>query len=303
MSTSTPASALSRRAFLSVAGAGIATAALAACSSGGGSSSSGGTLKFWNMPWGGTRFNPLDKKITLAYKPAKGLPSATYQEIQWSNFNQTFASAVASNTGPAVSSGGGTQAFQFAKQGKIAYADNLIESWKSNGLYDDFLPGLLDAMKTAQGYVAIPYNLDMRVLWYNKTLLAKAGATPPTNWQSYLDAAAALIQALEGFDARARDALIAELSSRQSATTSYIDEHVDRLGDSLIDLLVYNSGDIAVDVLRSLQLLHVTVQPDHADEDEVFATFDYSISPDETDAILTVSFDVRGDVVAVETQG
>ncbi|MGN6427104.1 MAG: DUF2004 domain-containing protein [Leifsonia sp.] len=118
-----------------------------------------------------------------------------------------------------------------------------------------------------------------------------------------LDAAAALIQALEGFDARARDALIAELSSRQSATTSYIDEHVDRLGDSLIDLLVYNSGDIAVDVLRSLQLLHVTVQPDHADEDEVFATFDYSISPDETDAILTVSFDVRGDVVAVETQG
>ena len=118
-----------------------------------------------------------------------------------------------------------------------------------------------------------------------------------------LDAAAALIQALEGFDARARDALIAELSSRQSATTSYIDEHVDRLGDSLIDLLVYNSGDIAVDVLRSLQLLHVTVQPDHADEDEVFATFDYSISPDETDAILTVSSDVRGDVVAVETQG
>ncbi|WP_314147711.1 DUF2004 domain-containing protein [uncultured Leifsonia sp.] len=118
-----------------------------------------------------------------------------------------------------------------------------------------------------------------------------------------LDAAAALIQALEGFDARARDALIAELSSRQSATTSYIDEHVDRLGDSLIDLLVYNSGDIAVDVLRSLQLLHVTVQPDHADEDEVFATFDYSISPDETDAMLTVSFDVRGDVVAVETQG
>jgi basic membrane lipoprotein Med (substrate-binding protein (PBP1-ABC) superfamily) len=118
-----------------------------------------------------------------------------------------------------------------------------------------------------------------------------------------LDSAAALIQALEGFDARARDALVAELSSRQSATTSYIDEHVDKLGESLLDLLVYNSGDIAIDVLRSLQLLTVTVQADQAGEDEVFATFDYSISPDETDAILTVSFDVRGDVVAVDTQG
>lgn len=118
-----------------------------------------------------------------------------------------------------------------------------------------------------------------------------------------LDSAAALIQALEGFDARARDALIAELSSRQSATSTYIDQHVDRMGDSLVDLLVHNSGDIAVDVLRSLQLLHVVIQPDDAREDEVFATFDFSISPDDTDAILTVSFDVRGDVVAVDTQG
>jgi len=191
MSTSTPASAFSRRTFLSVAGAGIASAALAACSSGG-SGASGGTLKFWNMPWGGTAFNPLDKKITLAYKPASGLPSATYQEIQWSNFNQTFSSAVVSGTGPAVSSGGGTQAFQFATQDKIAYADHLIDSWKSNGLYDDFLPGLLDAMKTDKGYVAIPYNLDMRVFWYNKALLEKAGADVPTDWQSYLDTSAAL---------------------------------------------------------------------------------------------------------------
>jgi hypothetical protein len=118
-----------------------------------------------------------------------------------------------------------------------------------------------------------------------------------------LDAAAALIQSLEGFDARARDALIAELSSRQSATTAYIDQQVDAMGEDLVDLLVHNSGDIAVDVLRSLQLLHIVLQPDNAEEDEVFATFDYSISPDDTDAILTVSFDVRGDVVAVDTQG
>ncbi len=91
-----------------------------------------------------------------------------------------------------MSSGGGTQAFQFATKDKIAYADDLLDQWKSNGLYDDFLPGLLDAMKTEKGYVAIPYNLDMRVLWYNKTLLDKAGAEAPTDWQSYLDACAAL---------------------------------------------------------------------------------------------------------------
>jgi multiple sugar transport system substrate-binding protein len=144
------------------------------------------------MPWGGPTFNPLDKKITVDYKPASGLGAATYQEIQWANFTQTFASAVASNTGPAVSSGGGTQAFQFEAQNKIAYADNLLDSWKSNGLYDDFLPGLIATMKVDKGYAAVPYNLDMRVMWYNKALLEKAGTTAPTDWQSYLDACEAL---------------------------------------------------------------------------------------------------------------
>jgi hypothetical protein len=158
--------------------------------------------------------------------------------------------------------------------------------------------GVID--ETASGGLAWSDSAELADQVVEVELLADDETAVP---EFALDAAAALIQALEGFDARARDALIAELSSRQSATTSYIDEHVDRLGESLLDLLVHNSGDIAVDVLRSLQLLHVTVQPDHADEDEVFATFDYSISPDETDAILAVSFDVRGDVVAVETQG
>lgn len=182
----------SRRGFLGLVGTGAAVAALAACSTGGGVGGASGSLKFWNMPWGTPAFNTLDSKITLGYKPESGLPAATYQAIQWANFNQTFSSALASKTGPAISSGGGTQAFQFAKQGFIAPADSLIESWKSNGIYDDFLPGVLDTMKTDAGYVAVPYNLDMRVNWYNKELLEKAGATAPTDWQSYLDAAAAL---------------------------------------------------------------------------------------------------------------
>jgi multiple sugar transport system substrate-binding protein len=185
---------LSRRAFLGASLGVASTALLAACTGGGGGggSSSGGVVKFWNMPWGGTGFNPLDKKITLDYKPASGLPGVSYQVIQWANFTQTFASAIASNTGPAVSSGGGTQAFQFASQGKIAYADDLLDSWKKDGLYDDFLPDILDTMKTKEGYAAIPYNLDLRVSWYSKPLMEKAGVEPPTDWQSYMDVCEAL---------------------------------------------------------------------------------------------------------------
>jgi multiple sugar transport system substrate-binding protein len=183
---------------LALSAAAVAGPALAGCSddSGGGGGAGGGgssePIKFWNMPWGSAAFNTLDQKITEGYKPEGGLPAVTYQVIPWANFNQTFASAVASQTNPAVSSGGGTQVFQYEDQGGIAYVDELYATWKSNGLYDDFLPGLIDTLKVEKGYAAIPYNLDMRVIWANKPLLDEAGAKVPTDWQSYLDAAAAL---------------------------------------------------------------------------------------------------------------
>lgn len=120
--------------------------------------------------------------------------------------------------------------------------------------------------------------------------------------QEGLDHAAALIRALDGFDSRARDAMIAQLTDRESATTEYVDQHVDALGDDLLDLLVHNSGDIAMDVLRSLRLCRLTVQPALTDEGEEFAVLEYSLG-DDSDRLLLVSFDSGGDVVALETVG
>jgi multiple sugar transport system substrate-binding protein len=189
-------SGFTRRTLLGAGVSALAVGALAACSttSGGGSGAgkASAPLKFWNQPWGAPAFLKEDERIAAAYKPASGFGKVVYRQIQWANFTQTYSTAVASNTGPAVSSGGGTQAFLFEKQGKIAYADHLLESWKKNGIYDDFLPGLVDTLKVAGGYVAVPYNLDMRVLWYNKALLDSVGATPPTDWTSFEAACKAL---------------------------------------------------------------------------------------------------------------
>ena len=160
-----PASAdhLSRRGFLGLgAGAAASAAFLAACGGSSGSSGSGGsggssgTMKFWDMPWGASAYNVAAKNLVATYKPAGSLPAANYQVIQWANFTQTFASAVASNTGPAVSTGGGFQPFQYAQQGAIAYADNVIKKFQQDGTYADFLPGQIAAMKTPEGYASVP---------------------------------------------------------------------------------------------------------------------------------------------------
>ena len=196
MASQSNGSGFTRRTLLGAAGSAAAVGLLAACStggSGGGASGNAGQpLKFWNQPWGAPAFLTEDQRIAAAYKPASGFGKITYRQVQWANFTQTYSTAVASNTGPAVSSGGGTQAFLFESQGKIAYADDLLDSWKKNGIYDDFLPGLVDTLKTDNGYAAVPYNLDMRLYWYRKDLLESVGADVPTDWDSFEAACKAL---------------------------------------------------------------------------------------------------------------
>jgi multiple sugar transport system substrate-binding protein len=190
---SVASSAFSRRGFLGFAAAAASVPLLAAC--GGGSASQGGAgggIKFWDMPWATPAYNDAAKKITGAYAPTGSNGKASYQTIQWNNFYQTFSSAIASKTGPAVSTGGGFQAFQFEQQGQIAYADKVIDALKKNGQFDDFLPGVLEPFKSDKGYVAIPWQLDMRVFWYRKSLFDKAGVALPTDWASLLDAGKAL---------------------------------------------------------------------------------------------------------------
>ncbi|HKU31856.1 ABC transporter substrate-binding protein [Arthrobacter sp. NyZ413] len=178
----------SRRGFLGLTAAAAAVPLLAACGGGSSSSSSGGTIKFWDMPWATPAYNDAAKKITESYVPTGSNGKASYQIIQWNNFYQTFSSAIASKTGPAVSTGGGFQAFQFEQQGQIAYADNVIDAMKKNGQFDDFLPGVLEPFKSDKGYVAVPWQLDMRPLWYRKSLFDQAGVAVPTDWPSLLDA-------------------------------------------------------------------------------------------------------------------
>ena len=41
-------------------------------------------------------------------------------------------------------------------------------------------------MKTPQGYVAVPWQLDIRVWWYSKPIFGELGLTPPTTWDEMM---------------------------------------------------------------------------------------------------------------------
>ena len=114
-----------------------------------------------------------------------------------------------------------------------------------------------------------------------------------------LDVAAAMISTLETIDLSARNAMVGELDDRASEVTEYILQQQDRLGESIEEYLVDISGDVHVDVIRSLQLMSMTILADEHGGTDPFAVLEYALDPDATDDVLLVNLASDGHVQSV----
>ena len=74
---------------------------------------------------------------------------------------------------------------------------------------DDIFPGMLDyCTYMGQGICSVPFGISTQVMYYNKTLLEKAGVdmtNPPKTWQEFYDLCADLLTKVEGDDFTAFD--------------------------------------------------------------------------------------------------
>ena len=117
-----------------------------------------------------------------------------------------------------------------------------------------------------------------------------------------LDAAAELFLRFEDRDIQARENLVSELNSGTSVLVQYLDGLLAELGEELIDSLSYSSGDIQIDILRSLQLRRVEIDLGADSSDEAFSQFRYFFELDDSDRDLAVSFDLDFHLVEIEVK-
>lgn len=117
--------------------------------------------------------------------------------------------------------------------------------------------------------------------------------------EAALDVAAAMVSALEDIDMRARQAMLSELDDRTSEVIEYILQQQETLGDDLEAMLVDISGDVQVDVIRSLQLMSMTILADEHGGTDPFAVLEYALDPDATDDVLLVNLASDGEVQSV----
>jgi multiple sugar transport system substrate-binding protein len=146
-------------------------------------------LKFWDMVWGPPEYIERAKKLVDQFNSEHPGIKVTYQSTPWTNWYQTFSTAIASRTAPDISSGAAYQAFNFYDMDEILPLDDVIDQWKKEGKLDDFFPGSVDALKYKDHYVALPWQIDIRVPFYRKDLFEKAGVSVPKTWDELRAAA------------------------------------------------------------------------------------------------------------------
>jgi multiple sugar transport system substrate-binding protein len=157
-------------------------------------------IKFWDMQWGpAPQYANTFTQLIAKYNSSQSAVKVTYQSIPWTNWYQTFATAVASGTGPDVSTGAAYQALQFASKGAIYPVDRIISDWRKSAEINDFSSQSLSLLKYQGHQVAIPWAIDIRVIYYRKDLFAQAGITTlPKTWAEFATAAAKLSNKSKG---------------------------------------------------------------------------------------------------------
>lgn len=117
--------------------------------------------------------------------------------------------------------------------------------------------------------------------------------------QAALDSAAGFISSIEDIDARCRAAMLAEVDDRTSEVTEFILQAQVEHADDLEDLLVDVSGDAAVDIIRSLSFVSLTILADEHGGKDPFAVLEYALDPGSADDVLLVNMADDASVLSV----
>lgn len=150
------------------------------------------TLNFWDMIWGPPEYIETAKALVDQFNAANPAIQVKYRSVAWTNWYQTFVTAIGAGTPPDISTGAGYQAAQLYDMGAIRPLDDVIAELKATGDADDFLPGTIDKLRYDNHTMALPWGVDIRVWLYRKDLLAAAGIAPPTSLAELRSAAKAL---------------------------------------------------------------------------------------------------------------
>ncbi|MFD7617363.1 ABC transporter substrate-binding protein [Streptomyces sp. NPDC059802] len=213
-------SKLSRRGFLGGSILFVAGAAVG-CSTdpaGGGSTGAKTTLNVWSHAYGEAGTQQALTRYATAFTKAN--PDIAVK-VTWTpgDYSSKLYATLLTDAAPDVFEIGDFSE-SFARQGQIAQLDDIYGSAKS-----DFNPGAREMVTVDGKLYGVKTLDDVMMLYFRKSVLSKAGITPPDSFDALADAAKAL----------------------SSKKTKGLFVGQDGLGDSAILSVFSNGGDLVTD--------------------------------------------------------
>ncbi len=169
----------------------VATAAAMLCSVGA-SAQAQVNIDFWDQVWGPQPYAQRAQQLVDEFNRSQSEIHVNYRSVPWANWYETYVTAIASGSAPDISTGAGFQAVQFYSLDAIYPLDDFVAKMEADGTAKDFTPGSLDAVKYDGHYVALPWGIDIRAMFYRKDVLEAAGIKPPTTWDEFRKASKAV---------------------------------------------------------------------------------------------------------------
>ncbi|RTR29179.1 sugar ABC transporter substrate-binding protein [Robertmurraya yapensis] len=143
------------------------------------------TLKFWDMHTDAEKafFEDLVKEYNAANEGKVKIEYTAFNQSDYSNTKLPVA--FANDEGPDV--------FMVSPGDFTKYAESNIladlNSYFPEGAKEDFLPASIEAVTYDDKVLALPYELELLGLYYNKKMLADAGVEVPKTWDELKSAA------------------------------------------------------------------------------------------------------------------
>lgn len=174
--------------------AALAAVFVTGCGSSPTTSESGGQtatkIRFLSMDYDATS-SALQKKIVDEFNQKNPSSQVEIDIVNWNDGHQKLQTLISGNQAPDLAIVGTRWMAEYQKAGLLA---DLSTGEQNGPAIDEFVPGVLEAGRIEGKLVGLPVAASVRGLYFNRTMLKKAGVEPPKSWAE-LTTAAPKIQA------------------------------------------------------------------------------------------------------------
>ncbi len=150
-------------------------------------------LTFWTIRLNTPELSAALAGILAEFEKAHPDIKIKHEPVTGSLVYPKFLAAVRGQSMPDVAEAYTYHPLQFAALNQMETMDDILDEWKQSGKLDQVVNEFAYRKNFWNGhYWAVPYNLDIRPIYYRRDLLAAKNIQPPKTWDQFQTAVLAL---------------------------------------------------------------------------------------------------------------